>query len=146
MLRNKLKTGVTIVRDYDDTLPQIDAYGAELNQVWTNLIDNAADALGGKGTITLRTRRDGDGIVVEVEDDGPGMATNVQQCAFDPFFTTKEPGKGTGLGLSTSRNIVVKRHNGRIDVASRPGRTTFTVWLPLRLVATAEPNEQTHPD
>jgi signal transduction histidine kinase len=133
MLRNKLKDGVTVRRDYAEHLPGVDAYGAELNQVWTNLIDNAVDAMGGKGTIVVRVRGDGDSVVVEIEDDGPGMPAGVRQRIFDPFFTTKDPGKGTGLGLSTSRNIVVKKHGGTIEVESRPGSTRFIVRLPIRL-------------
>ena len=133
MLRTKLKDGVTVRRDYAADLPHIEAYGAELNQVWTNLIDNAVDAMGGKGTIVVRARSDRDAVVVEIEDDGPGIPNRVRQRIFDPFFTTKEPGKGTGLGLSTSRNIVVKKHGGTIDVESRPGSTKFIVRLPIRL-------------
>lgn len=132
MLRGKLKRGARVVREYEPDLPEIEAYGSELNQVWTNLIDNAADAAGERGQITLRARRDDNQVLVEVEDDGPGMPEHILACIFDPFFTTKEPGVGTGLGLSTSRNIVL-RHGGTIDVASRPGRTTFTVRLPLHL-------------
>jgi signal transduction histidine kinase len=111
------------------------AYGSELNQVWTNLIDNAADALGEAGTITLRTRTDGDGVVVEVEDDGPGIPPETQPRIFDSFFTTKPPGQGTGLGLDISYNIVVHRHRGDIGVESRPGRTTFRVRLPVNFEA-----------
>ena len=137
ILRGKLKSGITVVREYEADLPRIEASGSELNQVWTNLIDNAADAMGGRGRIVVRARRDGDAVVVEIEDDGPGMPESVRQCIFDPFFTTKEPGKGTGLGLSTSRNIVVKQHGGTIDVDSGPGRTRFSIRLPMRLAPSA---------
>ncbi|HYE57897.1 MAG TPA: ATP-binding protein, partial [Rhodothermales bacterium] len=138
ILRNKLKAGITVHREYAPGLPQIEAFGSELNQVWTNLIDNASDAMDGRGTLTIRARRDGDHVAVEIEDDGPGIPAPVQKSVFDPFFTTKAPGKGTGLGLSTSHNIVVKKHGGTIDVASRPGNTRFTVRLPIRLAAQAK--------
>jgi signal transduction histidine kinase len=135
IMRNKLKTGIDVVRDYAPDLPAVAAYGSELNQVWTNLIDNAADAIYGQerpfGTLTLRTSRDGDHVVVEIEDDGPGVPEDVQPHLFDPFFTTKEPGKGTGLGLSTTYSIVTEKHRGTIAVDSRPGRTVITVRLPL---------------
>ncbi len=144
MLRSKLKTGITVEREVDPVLPHIEAYGSELNQVWTNLIDNAVDAMNGRGRLIVRARRDDDHVVVEVEDDGPGMPESVRQCIFDPFFTTKEPGKGTGLGLSTSRNVVVKRHGGSIDVESRPGSTRFIVRLPIH-VARAEPDPSPAP-
>jgi signal transduction histidine kinase len=134
-MRNKLKIGIDVIRDYAADLPPVAAYGSELNQVWTNLLDNAADAIysqtDGKGTVTLRTRRDGDRAVVEIEDDGPGIPDQIQPHLFDPFFTTKDPGKGTGLGLSTTYSIITEKHHGTIKVASRPGRTVFTVRLPL---------------
>jgi signal transduction histidine kinase len=135
IMRNKLKTGIDVVREYAADLPAVAAYGSELNQVWTNLVDNAADAIYAGdpplGTVTLRTHRDGDAAVVEVEDDGPGIPEDVQPHLFDPFFTTKEPGKGTGLGLSTTYSIITEKHHGSIAVQSRPGRTVFTVRLPL---------------
>ncbi|MEP7345364.1 MAG: ATP-binding protein [Gemmatimonadaceae bacterium] len=137
VLRNKLKGGVRIVREFADDLPHVEAYGGELNQVWTNLIDNAADAMQGKGTLTLRARHDGDAVVVEIEDDGPGMPEEVQRNIFTPFFTTKDPGKGTGLGLHISRNVVVDKHAGTIDVASRPGSTRFRIRLPIHLATPA---------
>ncbi len=140
MMRGKLKEGVRVVREFPPDLPQVEAYGGELNQVWTNLIDNAVDAMRGKGTLGLRARRDGDAVVIEIEDDGPGMSEDVQRSIFTPFFTTKEPGKGTGLGLYTSHNVVVDKHGGSIDVASRPGATRFTVRLPIRL-AVPEPSD-----
>lgn len=131
ILRNKLKTGIDVHREYAPNLPAIAAYGSELNQVWTNLLDNAADAMGGQGNITIRTRGDGDHVVVEIEDDGPGVPEEIQHQVFDPFFTTKEPGKGTGLGLSTSYSIVTEKHHGNITLHSRPGSTTFSVRLPI---------------
>ena len=134
ILRSKLKLGVTVQRDYAPDLPRIEAYGGELNQVWTNLIDNAIDAMEGKGDITLRTRLDGQYIVVEIEDTGPGIPDEIRSNIFDPFFTTKGPGKGTGMGLNISYNIIVQKHQGKITVHSRPGMTRFEVRLPLHLV------------
>ena len=131
LLRNKLKAGITVHRDYAPDLPRIQAYGTELNQVWTNIIDNAVDALEGEGKITIRTRHENQWVVVELEDNGPGIPKEIQSKVFDPFFTTKEPGKGTGLGLDISYNIVVQRHRGDLRVTSRPGRTCFEVWLPI---------------
>jgi signal transduction histidine kinase len=132
VLAHKLKhSSIRIVRDYDRTLPPLTGRGSELNQVWTNLLDNAIDALGGDGTITITTRRDGDCAVVEIGDDGPGIPDEVAQRIFDPFFTTKDVGKGTGLGLATARRIVEDRHDGSIGLATRPGQTTFSVRLPL---------------
>jgi signal transduction histidine kinase len=132
VLGYKLKhTGITVVRDYDRTLPMLTVRGSELNQVWTNLLDNAIDALGDQGTITLTTRSDGGCAVVEITDDGPGIANDVAERIFDPFFTTKDVGRGTGLGLATARRIVVDRHDGSLSFASKPGRTTFSVRLPL---------------
>ena len=100
--------------------------------MWTNLIDNAIDALGERGTLTITTRRDGDCVEVEVSDDGPGIPPETLDRVFDPFFTTKSVGKGTGLGLDTARRIVVERHDGSLSVRSQPGATTFLVRLPLR--------------
>jgi signal transduction histidine kinase len=140
ILRAKLKDGVDVNRDYSAELPPVPVYGSELNQVWTNLLDNAIDAMNGKGTITIRTRRDGDWAVVEIEDDGPGIPETVRARIFDPFFTTKEPGRGTGLGLSTSYSIVTEKHRGRISVESHPGLTRFTVSLPLKVASVAAPN------
>jgi len=132
VLGYKLKhTGITLVRDYDRGLPKLTGHGSELNQVWTNLLDNAIDALGQEGTITITTRADGDCAVVEISDDGPGIPAEVAQRVFDPFFTTKDVGEGTGLGLSTARRIVVDRHDGSLNLDSKPGRTSFTVRLPL---------------
>jgi signal transduction histidine kinase len=123
--------GVTMVKDYDRTLPDLPAYPAELNQVWTNIIDNAIDAMGGTGTLTVRTSRDGGCAVVEISDTGPGIPPEVRRRIFEPFFTTKAVGHGTGLGLDVSYRVVVSRHHGDIRVVSEPGSTTFQVLLPL---------------
>ena len=131
VLGTKLRSGVTVVRDYDAELHMLQAHGAGLNQVWTNLIDNAIDAMDGQGQLTIRTRRAGDWVVVEICDHGTGIPPDVQARMFDPFFTTKEPGKGTGLGLDIVRRIVVDGHHGEISVDSQPGDTRFTVRLPL---------------
>ncbi len=133
ILRHKLKEGVEIQRQYDPALPRIQAYGSELNQVWTNLIDNAIDAMQGKGQITLRTFAKGNSIVVEIEDNGSGIPAEVLSRLFSPFFTTKPVGKGTGLGLNISYNIVHK-HGGEIKVFSQPGQTRFQVWLPVNFI------------
>jgi signal transduction histidine kinase/predicted CoA-binding protein len=130
MLRSKLKTGISLERHYAENFPRIMAYGSELNQVWTNLIDNAIDALDGTGKITISTRKIDDGVLVEVEDSGPGIPEDVQQNLFSPFFTTKPLGKGTGLGLNISFNIIQK-HKGEIKVFSQPGKTRFSVRLPV---------------
>ncbi|MGR0219531.1 PAS domain S-box protein [Agromyces sp. ZXT2-6] len=145
ILHNKLKDGVTVVRAYDTDLPSIHAYASELNQVWTNLIDNAIDAMGGSGTLTIRARRVGDWIEVQFEDDGPGVPPEIRSKLFDPFFTTKPPGQGTGLGLAISRNIVVKKHGGEFDLESRPGCTRFTVRLPIGR-APGDDGEDDEPD
>jgi signal transduction histidine kinase len=131
ILANKIKSGIDIRREYANDLPTVQAYGSELNQVWTNIIDNAIDALDGKGVITIRTRKEGQGIFVEIEDNGPGIPPEIQSRIFDAFFTTKPVGKGTGLGLDISYNIVVQKHRGKINVTSEPGRTCFQIWLPL---------------
>jgi len=131
ILRNKLKVGITVNREYADDLPLITAYGSELNQVWTNILDNAADAMQGKGEITIRTRKDGKWVIVEIEDDGPGIPEEIQSQIFDPFFTTKDLGKGTGLGLSTSYGIITEKHKGTMAVKSKPGFTRFIVKLPI---------------
>lgn len=133
MLGHKLRdVGVTVRRDYDDDLPVISASPGELNQVWTNLIDNALDAMEGAGTLTVRTYADEHAVVVEVHDTGHGMTDEVVAHAFEPFFTTKEVGRGTGLGLDMSRRIVEDRHGGEIAIDSRPGDTVVRVRLPLR--------------
>ncbi len=131
VLGHKLKhTEVDLVRDYERSLPKLTVQGGELNQVWTNLLDNAIDAIGEKGTITITTRLDGPCVEVDIADDGPGIDPDVREHIFDPFFTTKDVGKGTGLGLDTARRIVTERHRGSISVDSEPGRTVFHVWLP----------------
>ena len=135
ILRNKLSAGISVRREYATDLPRIQAYGSELNQVWTNLIDNAADALEGQGLITLRTLHADSSVVVEIEDSGPGIPPDIQFRIFDSFFTTKPPGKGTGLGLDISYNIVVHKHRGDIKVLSEPGKTVFQVWLPVNFEA-----------
>ncbi|MGH2620364.1 MAG: sensor histidine kinase, partial [Anaerolineales bacterium] len=131
ILRGKLNPGISVRREYAEGLPRIQGYGSELNQVWTNLIDNALDAVDGAGEIVLRTRQEGDWIVVEVNDNGPGIPEELQGRVFDQFFTTKEPGKGTGLGLDISYRIVVDKHRGNIRLSSQPGNTRFEVWLPV---------------
>jgi signal transduction histidine kinase len=132
MLRGRFKQGVTIRRKFDTDMPQIQAVGSELNQVWTNIVDNAVSAMQGQGTLTLKTFRKDPWVVVQIMDDGPGIPLDVQSKVFDPFFTTKPPGEGTGLGLNISHSIVVQRHKGEIEVRSRPGETCFEVRLPLK--------------
>ena len=134
VLGHKLKSGISVRREYALHLPNIEANGSELNQVWTNIIDNAADALEGQGEITIRTRQDEEWVVIEIEDDGPGIPAEIQSRIFEPFFTTKPPGQGTGLGLDISYNIVVHKHRGDIKVVSEPGKTCFEVRLPLTAV------------
>lgn len=131
MLNAKIPPGVTVVKDYDRTLPPIPAYAAELNQVWTNLIDNAVAAMGENGTLTLRTALDGERLVVTVVDTGSGIPDAIRPRIFEPFFTTKPVGEGTGLGLDISYRIVVNKHHGDIRVSSEPGHTEFHVHLPL---------------
>lgn len=131
LLSYKLKHGIKICRHYDQTLPKVCAYGSELNQVWTNLIDNAIDAMGGKGTLEIRTCRDGNYVRVEIIDSGAGIPPDIQSRIFEPFFTTKAMGKGSGLGLDAVSRIIHNRHNGIVSVTSQPGRTCFTVCLPV---------------
>jgi signal transduction histidine kinase len=131
MLSAKIGSGITVVKEYDRSLPLVPAYAAELNQVWTNLIVNALDAMAGSGTLTVRTTRDGDCALVEVGDTGPGIPEELRLRVFEPFFTTKPVGQGTGLGLDVSWRIVVNRHGGDLRVSSRPGDTRFRVLLPL---------------
>jgi PAS domain S-box-containing protein len=131
ILHSKLKRGVTVVREYADDLPVIEAFASELNQVWTNIIDNAHDAMDGKGTLIVRAFQEDQWVVVEIEDDGRGISEENQSRIFDPFFTTKGPGEGTGLGLNISRNLIVRKHQGQIVVTSEPGRTCFKVRLPI---------------
>jgi len=130
MLGHKLKN-VTVVRAFDRSVPRIMAYGSELNQVWTNLIDNAIDAVKGTGKICVGTSFDHDQVVVEIVDDGPGIPADVQARMFEPFFTTKSVGAGTGLGLIISNRIVGDRHGGEIEFESKPGETRFKVRLPV---------------
>ena len=129
---------VSVVRELAADVPAVRGYAGELNQVWTNLIDNAIEAApAGTGTVTVRARRDGDaGVVVEVQDDGPGVPDALRDRIWEPFFTTKEVGRGTGLGLDIARHIIVDQHEGRIDLVTTPGRTVFSVQLP----ATREPD------
>jgi len=133
LLRPKLKAGISMVRDYADDMPRIEAYGSELNQVWTNIIDNAIDAVRGQGELVLRTYAKGDDTIVEITDNGPGIPPEIQPRIFEPFFTTKAPGVGTGLGLHIAYNVVVHKHHGQIQVTSKPGETRFRVTLPNRL-------------
>ena len=133
IMEHKLKHGVTIKREYSHDLPRIEAYASELNQVWTNIIDNAIDAMNGKGTITLRTYEESDQVVVEIIDDGPGIPKEIQSRILEPFFTTKPPGQGTGLGLHITHDIVVNRHHGQLLVKSKSGETKFKVILPKQI-------------
>ncbi len=131
ILNHKLKYGVTVHREYAPNLPRITAYGGELNQVWTNLIDNAADAMKGIGDLTIRTSIDHQQLLTEIADTGSGIAPEIQVRIFEPFFTTKGVGEGSGLGLDIVRRIIVNRHHGDIRVTSNPGDTRFQIWLPL---------------
>jgi signal transduction histidine kinase len=130
ILNHKLKHGVSVHRDYQKIPLLVNSFGSELNQIWTNLIDNAIDAMGGKGDLRVRTFREDDCVVVEIGDNGPGISPEVQPHIFEPFFTTKGVGEGTGLGLDTVQRII-KKHRGTIQVQSKPGDTRFRVWLPL---------------
>ena len=132
MLGGRLRPGIEIVRRYATDLPRIEAVAGELHQIWTNLIDNAVDAMEGSGTLTITTGVESGSVVVTIADTGPGMPPEVVERAFEAFFTTKDVGKGTGLGLDISRRIVVERHSGQISVTSRPGETAFRVALPMR--------------
>jgi signal transduction histidine kinase len=131
MLSPKLAS-IEVVREFGAHVPLVEVYAAELNQVWTNLIDNAVDAMDGEGRLRLATSVDGDHVVIEIGDTGPGIDPDLLQRVFEPFFTTKDVGKGTGLGLDISRRIVVDRHHGDITFTSQPGATTATVRLPVR--------------
>ena len=132
MLTHKLPAGLRVVRDYGTGVPPIEANAGELNQVWTNLIDNALDAMGGVGTLRLTTRAEQEDVVIEVGDTGPGMSPQVAARAFEAFYTTKDVGKGTGLGLDIARRIIVERHGGTIAIDSRPGETVLRVRIPAR--------------
>ena len=131
IMRHRLRDGVDVARELADDLPEIEVRGSELNQVWTNLIDNAIDAMDGRGTLTVRAEADpeGDGVRVTICDTGPGIPDDVRQRLFEPFYTTKPPGKGTGLGLHITHNVI-GNHGGRIEVDSEPGRTCFEITLP----------------
>jgi len=130
IMNHKLKRGVTVRRDYQKIPLLVNSFGSELNQIWTNIIDNAIDAMNGKGELLIRTYRDKDCVVVEIGDNGPGIPASVQPHIFEPFFTTKGVGQGTGLGLDTVQRIV-RKHRGNVEVTSAPGDTKFQVWLPL---------------
>jgi signal transduction histidine kinase len=131
IMNHKLKHGITVTREYSEDLPKIMAYGSELNQVWTNLIDNAADAMQGKGKLRVSAKRENEYVVVEIGDSGPGIPPEVQSRIFEPFFTTKGVGEGTGLGLDVVHRIVRKMH-GQISVKSVPGDTRFQVRIPIQ--------------
>ncbi len=133
IMQHKLKRGVNVKREYSPDLPRIEAYASELNQVWTNIIDNAIDAMDGKGEIILKTYSEDHHVVVEIIDNGPGIPQEIRSRIFDPFFTTKPPGKGTGLGLHISHDIVSNRHHGLLLVESKPGETKFKIILPVRI-------------
>ena len=138
---NRLKNGITVIRDYDPKLPRVCAYGGELNQVWTNLIDNAIDAMNGKGDLRVRALYEPGWAVVEIGDNGPGIPPDVQGRVFDPFFTTKKVGEGTGLGLDTALRII-RKHHGSIDLKSQPGDTRFRVRLPFKQPVAVFPGER----
>jgi signal transduction histidine kinase len=131
MLKGKIPPGIRVVKEYDRSLPPIPAYPAELNQAWTNLIDNAAAAMGETGVLTVRTGRDRDQVVVDICDTGPGVPPEIRERIFEPFFTTKAVGQGTGLGLDITWRIVVNKHHGDIQLESVPGDTRFRVRLPI---------------
>jgi signal transduction histidine kinase len=133
ILKHKLKGGVTVKREFAPDLPKVETYASELNQVWTNIIDNAIDAMDGEGTITIKTYAQGDNVVVEISDTGPGIPADVLPQIFQPFFTTKPQGKGTGLGLHIAYNIVADKHRGKISATSESGKTTFQIVLPVEL-------------
>jgi signal transduction histidine kinase len=145
MMSAKIGTGITIVKDYDRSLPQIPAYPSELNQVWTNLIENARQAMEGSGTLTIRTARDDGSVLVEIGDTGPGIPADIRKRIFEPFFTTKPVGEGTGLGLDISWRIVVNKHHGDLRVESEPGNTRFQVRLPLTPQETVNDIEDNSP-
>ena len=132
MFAHRMRGGVTVTRDYDTSLPKLWAHGGELNQVWTNLIENALDAMKDRGTLRVSTSRHGDEVHVEISDDGPGIPEDLQARIWEPFFTTKRLGQGTGLGLDIALGIVARRLGGRIRLHSQPGDTRFRVELPLK--------------
>jgi signal transduction histidine kinase len=133
IMQHKLKKGVTVKREYSSGLPRIEAYASELNQVWTNIIDNAVDAMDGRGEIILRTYEEDRHVIVEIIDNGPGIPEEIRSRIYEPFYTTKPPGKGTGLGLHISHDIIANRHRGQLLVESRPGETKFKVVLPIQM-------------
>jgi signal transduction histidine kinase len=133
LLRPRIESGVNITRDYADDVPRIEAYGSELNQVWTNILENAIDAIQARGELTLRAYPEDGAVVVEILDDGPGIPSDIRSRVFEPFFTTKAPGAGAGLGLHIAYNIVVHKHHGQLQVESIPGETRFRIVLPVRL-------------
>lgn len=135
VLRHRMPEGITVLRDYDPATPVIEAIPGELNQVWTNLITNALDAMGGSGTLRLATRPERNGVVVEIGDTGTWAEPSAKDHAFEPFFTTKGVGQGTGLGLDISRRIIAGRHRGDITIDLQPGETVLRVWLPGHLDA-----------
>jgi signal transduction histidine kinase len=141
MLAGKIPPGIRVVKDYDRSLPAIPAYAAELNQAWTNLIDNAVAAMGATGVLTVRTGLDRDQVFVEIGDTGPGVPTEIRKRIFDPFFTTKPVGQGTGLGLDITWRIVVNKHHGDITIESAPGDTRFRVRLPVTLTDRERTND-----
>src|SRR5262249_35692978 len=130
ILGHRLKSGVTVTREYDRSLPRISAHGSELNQVWTNLIENAVDSMSGRGELRIRTMPEYDQVLVEIADTGPGIHPDIQPHIFEPFYTTKGVGEGLGLGLDTVCRIV-RGHNGNIRFSSKPGDTRFQVRLPI---------------
>jgi signal transduction histidine kinase len=139
IMQHKLKKGVTVKRDYSPNLPRIEAYASELNQVWTNIIDNAIDAMNGRGEIKIRTYEEDQRVIVELTDNGPGIPEEIQSRIFEPFFTTKAPGHGTGLGLHISHDIIANRHHGQLLVESKPGETKFKAILPINLAKVSKP-------
>ena len=141
ILNHKLKRGVAVQRDYQKIPLLVNSFGSELNQVWTNIIDNAIDAMGGKGELRVRSYRDDGHVVVEIGDNGPGITPEIETHIFEPFFTTKGVGEGTGLGLDTVQRIV-KKHRGSIHVDSKPGDTRFQIWLPLAEASTSTEKSQ----
>ena len=139
ILAHKVRKGIEVVRQYQDDLPQVEVQASELNQVWTNLMDNAIGAMGGQGTLTIRTSGENDHLLVEIGDDGPGIPEDVQSRIFDPFFTTKDVGEGIGLGLDVVRRIVTARCGGEINFRTQPGETVFQVRLPVAQACDSKP-------
>lgn len=133
IMQHKLKKGVAVKREYATDLPRIQAYASELNQVWTNIIDNAVDAMHGKGEIRVKTYQEDQHVIVEIADNGPGIPQDIQSRIFEPFFTTKAPGQGTGLGLHISHDIIANHHHGQLTVESKPGETKFRAVLPVKI-------------